>query len=47
VEKDMLNPKKEGEENLVSTRCRAELKFELLQKHTNVKINTRVVRITS
>ena len=44
IEEDMLDiDRKEGEPSNVSPACKAELKFELLQKHSNVKLNPSIV----
>ena len=48
IEADMLDiDRKEGQPNNVSAECKAELKFELLQKHSNVKLNPSIVSIFS
>ena len=48
IEADMLDiDRKEGQPNNVSAECKAELKFELLQKHSNVKLNPSIVSIIS
>ena len=44
IEEDMLDiDRKEGEPYNVSPECKAELKFELLQKHSNVNLNPSIV----
>ena len=46
IEADMLDiDRKEGQPDNVSPACKAELKFELLQKHSNVKLNPSIVSI--
>ena len=48
IEEDMLDlDRKEGQPDNVSPACKAELKFELLQKHSNVKLNPSIVSIFS
>ena len=48
IEADMLDiDRKEGQPDNVSPACKAELKFELLQKHSNVKLNPSIVSIFS
>ena len=37
---DVINDKKP---RTISAKCRSQLKFQLLQKHTNIKLNPRVV----
>ena len=48
IEEDMLDlDRKEGQPDNVSPACKAELKFELLQQHSNVKLNPSIVSISS